>query len=366
MPSMKNRLLYFSSTLLVLGLLRGALGAVPATMPTQRGNSVQSFDGSQPPMPLRSSHIRYDLDPAGERFFVHVPSNYTDREDFGLIVFIPADNTFTALPRGWDDVLADRKLLLVAPQKAGDDQPVDRRYGLAVLAEGEMLIHYRVDPTRVFAAGFSGGARIANHLGFYQSDVFHGTIQECGADFYRHVPEMHPPAPDTPPGEYGLFSASPLEVDNARQNVRFALITGTRDFRHGNILDIYEGGYADEGFAAKLFDVPDMPHTDCDALTLARAIAFVDRSSASALPPLPPVGVPTAHRAEASSIPHPASAPASESDKRSAQELAMARNYLANNRPDLARARLQNIVQTYPGTPAAKAAETLLQQLNGQ
>ena len=363
---MTNRLLSFCTQLLVLGVMPWALGVGPATQPTQRGDSVQSFDSAQPPLPLLSSHIRYDLDPASERFFIHVPPNYSGREDFGLIVFIPADNTFTALPRGWDQVLADRKLLFVAPQKAGDDQPVDRRYGLAVLAEGEMLIHYRVDSARVFADGFSGGARIANHLGFYQSDVFHGTIQICGADFYRHVPETHPLAPDTPPGEYGLFSASPLEVDHARQNVRFALITGSGDFRHGNILDVYEGGYADDGFAAKLFDVPNLSHTYCNAETLARAIAFVDRSEATALPPLPAIAIPTSRPTQASSIRHAASAPARESDKRSAQELMMAQNYLADNRPDLARARLTKIVQTYPGTSAAKTAQDLLQQLNGQ
>lgn len=365
MPAMTNRLLHLSGSGLILGLLPWSLGAAPATMPAEHVNAVQTFDGSPPPMPVRSSHIRYDLDPASERFFVDVASNYNGREDFGLIVFIPADNAFAVLPPGWEEVLAERKLLFVAPLKAGDDQPVDRRYGLAVVAEGEMLVHYRVDPGRVFAAGFSGGARIANHLGFYQSDVFRGTIQDCGADFYRHVPQTHPLAPDTPPGDYGLFSASPLEVDNARENVRFALITGSRDFRHGNILDLYEGGYADDGFAVKLFDVPDMSHAYCNSETFARAIAFVDRGTAP-LPPLPPIGHSASRPSEASSSPHTASAPASEADKQSAQELSMARNYLANNRPDLARSHLQKVVRTCPGTAAAKTAEVLLQQLDGQ
>ena len=40
----------------------------------------------------------------------------------------------------------------------------------------------------LYAAGFSGGARMSSLLGFYQSDVFHGTIQNCGTDFYRAVP----------------------------------------------------------------------------------------------------------------------------------------------------------------------------------
>lgn len=366
MPAMTNLHLCFRGALLGLGLLVCGLGAAPASDSPQRADSVQSFDGPPPSPGVRSSHVRYDLDPAAESFFIHLPSNYSTREDFGLIVFIPPDNTFTALPRGWDAVLADRKLIFIAPQKAGNDQPVDRRYGLAVLAEEEMLIHYRIDPARVFAAGFSGGARIANHLGFYQSDLFRGTIQICGADFYRHVPQTHPLSPDTPPGEYGLFAASPDDVDNARQNVRFALITGSRDFRHGNILDVYDGGYAAEGFAAKLFDVPDMGHALCDPQTLARAVAFIDRTPAAA--PLPPVTLSSSasRAAEGSPTSRPIGAPLSEADKKAAQELAMARNYLANGRPDLARPRLQKIVQTYPGSPAAKAAQSLLEQMEGR
>jgi len=328
-------------------------------MEPRHGSFIQSFDGPPPALPLRSTHIKYDFEPAHEEFLVHIPANYDGRRDFGLIVFISADNAFADLPRGWDLVLADHNLLFVAPQAAGNDQPVDRRYGLAVLAADEMLTHYRVDPARTFVAGFSGGARIAGDLGFYQSDVFHGTIQDCGADFYRPVHQGHPLAADTPPGDYGLISASPQEVDNARQNVRFALITGTRDFRHGNILDLYDG-FTDDGFTAKLFDVPNMPHTYCDAATLARAVSFVDPPS----PPAVMLRAATSRPVRSAPTSHPA-AVQSEAEKASARDLAMARNYLASNRPDLARPRLQKILQTYPGTPAATAARVLLNKLDG-
>ena len=52
------------------------------------------------------------------------------------------------------------------------------------------------------------------------------------------------------------------------------MITGSRDFRHGNILDIFNGGFAAEGFKAKLFDVPGMPHDTADAQTLSAAPRF--------------------------------------------------------------------------------------------
>jgi len=63
----------------------------------------------------------------------------------------------------------------------------------------------------------------------------------------------------------------PPDMGRARQ-VRFALITGSNDFRYGNILDIYHGGFARFGFRAKLFDVPRMGHTTADAATLEAAL----------------------------------------------------------------------------------------------
>lgn len=350
-----------------LGLLLFGLAAGPAPDATRHGSFLESFDGPAPALPTRSAHVKYDFDPAEEKFLVDVPENYDGKRDFGLMTFIPADNAFTQLPAGWDRVLAEHHLMLIAPQAAGNDQPNDRRYGLAVLGADEMLTHYRIDPSRIYAAGFSGGARIANHLGFYQNDVFHGTIQNCGADFYRHVPQTNPPAPDVPAGDYGVISASPQEISSAKQDVRFALITGSRDFRHGNILDIYQNGYALEDFNARLFDVPNMSHTYCDAATLSRAIDFIDQGSApAALPGLPfPTSRPSRRSFPASRpASRAATGPATDDATRAARDLAMARNYLAANRKDLGRARLRRIVQTYPQTPAAREARAILQRMD--
>jgi hypothetical protein len=175
-------------------------------------------------------------------------------------------------------VLDQRKFLYIAAQGAGNDQYGSRRLGLAVLGALEMMKHYRIDPNRVYSAGFSGGARMAGMLGFFQADLFHGTIQNCGADFYKPVPvQAATSSTDTAGKPYGLFDATADEIVGAR-GVRFALITGSRDFRHGNILDIFNGGFAAEGFKAKLFDVPGMPHDTADAQTLSAALDFIEQT----------------------------------------------------------------------------------------
>ncbi|HEV3039539.1 MAG TPA: PHB depolymerase family esterase [Candidatus Angelobacter sp.] len=142
--------------------------------------------------------------------------------------------------------------------------------------------HYRIDPNRVYAAGFSGGARMSSMLGFYQNDIFRGTIQNCGTDFYRAVPQVAATSTlDTASQPYGLLGTdlTPAELAAAKQ-VRFALITGTRDFRRGNILDIFNGGFAHDGFQAKLFDVRGMGHDVADGKTLSAVLDFLEGARA--------------------------------------------------------------------------------------
>lgn len=257
---------------LVLLLLAATCGA---QVRTRTGDFVTVF-ATHPLAPERQDlHISYNLDPSSERFFVHVPATYTGDEAYGLIVFTDADETITEVPPGWAGVLDSRKFLFVAAENAGNEQDTNRRLGLAVLGALEMMKRYRVDPRRVYAAGYSGGARMSGLLGFYQPEIFRGTIQNCGADFYKPVPSVYARSWLSTSGRpYGVLDATAEEIARARQ-VRFVLITGTNDFRHGNVLDIYNGGFVREKFQVKLFDVPGMGHDTCDGATLAAALEFL-------------------------------------------------------------------------------------------
>ena len=242
----------------------------------RKGDFVTAFGGPAMAPTRRDQNISYALNPNIEQFFVHVPEEYTGEIPYGLIIFVDADSDSRGLPNGWRTVLDNRKFLYIAPQGAGNDQNTQRRLGLAVLGTLEMMKHYTIDPKRVYVAGFSGGARMAGLLGFFQGDLFRGTIQNCGADFYKPVKVVAATSTvDTAGNPYGFFQASDDEIASARQ-VRFALITGSRDFRHGNILDLYNGGFAKDGFKAKLFDVPGMEHDVADGHTLTEVLDFIE------------------------------------------------------------------------------------------
>lgn len=243
------------------------------------GDFVTAFGGERLAPKNRNPHVVYDLNPGAEIFFIHVPITYTADTEYGLIVFTDADEQIDRVPNDWAKTLDQRKILFVAAENAGNDQDTNRRLGLAVLGALEMMKRYRIDTNRVYAAGFSGGARMSGLLGFFQPDIFHGTIQNSGADFYTRVPTVYASSWVSTTGQpYGQFEATAGEIARAKQ-VRFVLITGTNDFRRGNILDIYNGGFAKQHFAAKLIDVPGMDHTICDAATLSAALDFIEGGS---------------------------------------------------------------------------------------
>src|SRR5207248_1012672 len=107
--------------------------------------------------------------------------------------------------------------------------------------------------------------------------VFRGTIQNCGADFYRRVPMEAASSQLSTSGSLygeGANDASANEIAEAKK-VHFALITGSNDFRRGNIVDIYNGGFKRDGFHAKLFDVAGMDHDIADGKTLSSVLDYL-------------------------------------------------------------------------------------------
>lgn len=212
----------------------------------------------------------YNMDK--ESYYIHVPPNYTGSESFGLLVFINAGDSM-GLPSGWDKVLEQKKLLYIAPQNVGNNQLQNRRVDLSYIGLAKMMEVYKVDEKRVYTTGMSGGARTANWLALMHPDVISGTLPICGADFYKMVPKVKATKDDAY-GSIGGYEGQ--SIAKIKSKVRFVFITGDKDWRLGNIQDIFEEGYKKEHFLAKLIQVPDMGHEVCKAEPLLEGLDFIE------------------------------------------------------------------------------------------
>ena len=121
------------------------------------------------------------VDLAQESFALYVPAREPP-QGYGLVVFVlPWDAA--QLPDGWGPVLDEKGLIFVSAARSGNDQSaVGRREPLAVLAEQNVVNRYRIDPQRIYVAGFSGGSRVALRLALAYPDLFRGAVLNASSD----------------------------------------------------------------------------------------------------------------------------------------------------------------------------------------
>lgn len=151
--------------------------------------------------------------PGTESVDVFVPA-VMPPQGYGLVVFVPAGEGFV-LPRDWKVSLEREGLVFASLRGAGNDADViGRRIPLVLHAQHAVATRHRIDPTRVYVSGFSGGARLAQRVALAWPDVFSGSLQFAGSV----VIGTHRMPP--PPAEL---------MARFQANTRVVLVTGNLD-----------------------------------------------------------------------------------------------------------------------------------------
>ena len=206
---------------------------------------------------------------ATEKFQIIVPGNFSTNVSWGLLVWIsPSDAP--GIPAAWEPELAKQQLLFVGAYKSGNQRDAVERARLALEAAFNLRQWYKIDPSRVYVGGFSGGGRVAGMVGMGYPDVFTGTLCICGVGFYTDIP--------TPTGEHWprTFSPDASQLAQAKQNRRFVLLTGDQDFNREIIREMWRNGFEREGFRhVRYLDVSGLKHALPSAEVLGTALRFV-------------------------------------------------------------------------------------------
>lgn len=114
--------------------------------------------------------------PSEESWQVYVPPDYDGSQAYGVLVWVsPGDSG--AMEENWQHALREHKLIYIGADKSGNEQSVvTRRVPLALTGLADLEAIYRIDPARIYIAGFSGGGVTASRMAAAYADVFTGGL----------------------------------------------------------------------------------------------------------------------------------------------------------------------------------------------
>jgi hypothetical protein len=233
--------------------------------------SPELCDAEEVKARFRASDKIGPYDVTKEKFRVVVPKSFAAGAKWGLLVYINADDSAN-LPGGYEAALEKRKLLAVSAYKAGNNRNIFDRFRIAVDAAYNLQQKYKLDPTRIYVSGFSGGGRVASMLAVAYADLFSGGIPLCGVNFYTEIPSEA--------GKHWPIGYIPVDeaLAIAKSKGRYVLVTGEKDFNLANTRAVFEHGFKKEGFKmAKLLEVPGLAHAPPSADWFDKGLEFLDK-----------------------------------------------------------------------------------------
>lgn len=180
---------------------------------------------TEPPEPADQGGLGYSL--AEETFEVYVPAGYRPDAGYGLLVWI-SPTPFGGIETPEAQEALDRaRLIWVGANRSGNRRSTRERVGLALDAAHAVAALYDLAPERVYAAGYSGGGRVASGLALLYPEVFRGALSVYGVSWFEPVPVSDKPGAHWP----AAFPPPPAEtLRGVRADSRFVLLTGSRDF----------------------------------------------------------------------------------------------------------------------------------------
>ncbi len=144
----------------------------------------------------KTGHFRDTL--AGETkasYWAYVPESYSAKETWGLVVWIAPgrDSMEAALLNRWQNVCAERRLLIVAPLPDGANFTATDLVGAWRVVENA-LKEYHIDPNRIVVHSYASGAPFASVLAFEHHEQFRG-LALAASLLQVPPPEAHPSYP---------------------------------------------------------------------------------------------------------------------------------------------------------------------------
>jgi hypothetical protein len=270
----------------------------------------------------------------------------------------------------WNTALDKAHLIFITPvchtgAHYPNSVPLWQTTGLALDAVYNLKQKYAIDDRRLYLMSFTDGAM---QTALATSDSFTGSLVCMDINYYRKI--TLPDRSYIPP----TFTAPPASLmSTARQHPFFMIDDGEGQVVKS--LKLIVTAMKQDGFehvmqtSLSIDGEVHYPNFKPEWFE-QKALPFLDSASQKTTPPAPTAQAPVdENEPAATSAPSttPQEPQAAKPEPRPAEHLmTMAQLYINGGQTDLAKSKLQEILDTYPDDPLAPKAKTMLDQLNGQ
>jgi len=213
------------------------------------------------------------FDIKNERFRIYVPKGYTDDIPHGLLVYI-ASSSRPGIPISWVKIFAQKKLIWIAPFRAGNGEKASRRIRLALEARKHALLNYNIAPNRVYVSGVSGGGVTCSTILSLYPDAFNGSIHIVGASGFQRSnrQKLRWVSPNISTRHNGVSDSI---ISKLRQNNRFVLIAGRNDWGYYKVMRNAYTSMRKLGFGALFIDITGLGHEFPQAKFIVQALDYL-------------------------------------------------------------------------------------------
>ena len=201
----------------------------------------------------------------GETMVAYCPASYLgESTPMGVYINISPGAAPIGLRDGYQQVMDHRKMIYASPSGTANDRSDVRRMALALDALATVRAEYKIDESRVFVGGMSGGGAMASWMAVYFPE-FRGAINQVRTENI--------------PSQTCFPTVEQAEVRSiSKRKQAYAFITGPKDMNYKGIVESIPS-WKKQGFVVKLFDVPGMGHENASAATLEEALKWAEEAS---------------------------------------------------------------------------------------